>query len=151
LEDVLACVSRQVMVNIELTNYTTPHDGLVDRVVELVRKMDRRESVFFSSFHLGNLVRARELMPEVRTGVLAPFWRAIPRLFTARRFPYDAFHPYKADASAWLVRYVHQRMKKMFVYTVNHPGDMKSLARLGVDGFFTDDPILAMQTLGVRS
>jgi len=151
LEEVFACIGRQILINVELTNYTTPQDGLVDQVVELIRTMDRVENVLLSSFILENLIRARQRMPSVRTGYLAPFWRALPRLYASRHFAYDAFHPYRTDVNFWLVRHVHQRERKLFVYTVNRPNEMMHLADLGVDGFFTDDPVLAFQTLGVKT
>jgi len=151
LEEVFACIGPQILINVELTNYTTPQDGLVDHVIDLIRKMDRVETVLLSSFLMDNLIRARHLMPSVRIGYLAPFLRALPRLVTSRRLDYDAFHPYRLDVGTWLVRHVHEQKRKLFVYTVNHPRDMVRLVHLGADGFFTDDPILAFQTLGVKT
>jgi glycerophosphoryl diester phosphodiesterase len=112
--------------------------------------MDRLNSVLLSSFLIKNLTHARRLMPSVRTGFLAPGFLAVPRLFTSRHAAYDAFHPYKSDVSPWLVKHVHQRKRQLFVYTVNRPDEMRRLAGLGVDGIFTDDPVLAFQILGVR-
>jgi glycerophosphoryl diester phosphodiesterase len=33
------------------------------------------------------------------------------------------------------------------VYTVNQPADMQRLFSMGVDGIFTDDPVVAMKEL----
>ncbi|MDD5369440.1 MAG: glycerophosphodiester phosphodiesterase family protein, partial [Anaerolineaceae bacterium] len=62
--------------------------------------------------------------------------------------PHDALHPYTTDVDAHLVERVHRRGRRIHVWTVNQPEDMRRLFRLGVDGIFTDDPALALHVLG---
>jgi glycerophosphoryl diester phosphodiesterase len=42
----------------------------------------------------------------------------------------------------------HALALEALVYTVNDPGRMRALVDAGVDGIFTDDPALALRTLG---
>ncbi len=63
LEEVFDTVGNQLLMNIELTNYTTPTDDLVGKVVELVKKHQMETRVLFSSFFPWNLTLARKLLP----------------------------------------------------------------------------------------
>ncbi|HEX2980113.1 MAG TPA: glycerophosphodiester phosphodiesterase family protein [Anaerolineaceae bacterium] len=147
LEEVFAELGKKFFINVELTNYTTPNDGLVGKVVELVRRMDLAGYVMFSSFNPTNLARARQLLPGVPLGYLTldkqagSLLTSVLRLFT----PHEALHPNLNDVNPQRVEKVHRSGRKMFVYTVNAPEDMRRILRDGVDGFFTDDPELGLR------
>lgn len=145
LEEVFEAVGTRLHMNIELTNYATPGDALVEKVAALVRKHAMQERVLFSSFFPGNLRRARALLPEVPRGQLA--WRGwmgwlARTLFWRGQF---ALHPYLTDVTPALVSRLHKAGKRVFVWTVNAEADMNHLIRLGVDGLFTDDPALLLR------
>ncbi|MCX7756350.1 MAG: glycerophosphodiester phosphodiesterase family protein [Anaerolineales bacterium] len=146
LEEVFETVGRDLFLNIELTNYATPFDGLVDAVAALVRKHRMEERVLFSSFFPTNLMRAEQLLPSVPRGQLslpggAGWWqRAAGSLLRLH-----SEHPWKEDVTAESVRRAHARARRVYVWTVNAPTEMQSLRALGVDAIFTDDPLLANQ------
>jgi glycerophosphoryl diester phosphodiesterase len=60
---------------------------------------------------------------------------------------YDALHPEAGDVTPALVERFHTRGKRVHVWTVNTASEMRRLFRLGVDGIFTDDPVLAREVL----
>ncbi len=145
LEEVFEGVGTRLHMNIELTNYATPGDALVEKVAALVRKHAMQERVLFSSFFPGNLRKAARLLPEVPRGQLA--WRGWMG-WPARAFLWRgqfALHPYLTDVTPGLVARLHQAGKRVFVWTVNAEADMNHLLRLGVDGLFTDDPALLLR------
>jgi glycerophosphoryl diester phosphodiesterase len=152
LSEVFEAVGKKVFINVELTNYETTGDDLVERVVALVRRHSMQERVLFSSFHPFNLMKARRLIPEIPLGLLAlegnPGWWM--RGLGSWVFPHDALHPYTLDVDAHLVERVHHRGRRVHVWTVNQPEDMRRLFDLKVDGIFTDDPALALQILAER-
>jgi glycerophosphoryl diester phosphodiesterase len=39
--------------------------------------------------------------------------------------------------------------KRIFTYTLNHPDDISDALNCGVDGFFTDDPVLGLRSIGI--
>ncbi len=149
LEEVLDGVGRKLFVNIELTNYATPNDGLAEKVVELVKRMKLQERVLFSSFYPGNLQTTAHLLPNVPVGLLAEpsikGWLARSPI-TLKISP-RAIHPYLIDATARMIRREHARGRRVHVWTVNSPADMRRLFAADVDGIFTDDPRLARQVL----
>jgi glycerophosphoryl diester phosphodiesterase len=149
LAEVFETVGRGVYMNIELTNYATPGDDLVAKAVELVKERRLQERVLFSSFFARNLRKVRRLLPEVPRGLLA--WAGGLGL-SARAFgwrgDYYALHPYLSDVHAGLVDRLHAAGKRLNVWTVNAPDDLKRMIGLDVDGIFTDDPGLALHLLG---
>ena len=149
LEQVFETVGRKLLINIELTNYATPTDSLVDHVVALVKKHALEDWVIFSSFHPFNLARVGHLLPNSFRSMLAfegnlGGWARGP---IGRWAGPQALHPHLKDVSPELIKAEHARQRKINVWTVNKPTDMRRLFSWGVDCIFTDDPSLAIATL----
>ena len=146
LDEVLEAVGHKVYINIELTNYATPFDGLVREVVPLVKKHGLEERVIFSSFNFLNLITARRLLPSTACGQLILEGGQGWLQRTAARFMYlEAEHPYTSDVTPELVQHLHALGRRVHVWTVNDPADMLRLRNCAVDGIFTDDPLLAFK------
>ncbi len=149
LAEVFAAIGKRALINVELTNYETPGDDLVDRVAQVIRDHRMEGQVLFSSFHPLNLIRARQVAPEIPLGLLVLEGQAerIPLSFAGEPIPYEALHPYTTDATGSLVSRNHQEKRRVHVWTVNEAEDMRRLFGMGVDGIFTDDPALALMVL----
>ncbi len=149
LEDVFRAVGQLTYINIELTNYASLSDSLPEKVAKLVVKYKLQQRVFFSSFNPIALIRIKRLLPEVPIGLLAlpgnKGWLA--RSWIARFLSYDYLHPEQTDVTQELVKSLHHRKKKIYVYTVNDIQSMQRLFMLNVDGIFTDDPPQARRIL----
>ncbi len=144
LEAVFESLGKQVFMNVELTNYASPFDGLVDEVVKLVVRHGLEERILFSSFFPTNLSRARRLLPAVPRGQLflpggSGWWQRLAAKFMSLQ----AEHPFKGDLNAADVQRAHAIGRRVYTWTVNDPSEMKSLRVLGVDAIFTDDPLLS--------
>jgi glycerophosphoryl diester phosphodiesterase len=146
LEEVFEAVGKKVLMNIELTNYATPFDGLVSEVAVLVKKYGLQERIIFSSFYFSNLLAARRLLPSVPCGQLIlegkDGWQ---QRIAARFMQLEAEHPYSSDVSAEMVQRVHARGRRVHAWTVNDPIEMRRLRTCGVDGIFSDDPLAAIE------
>lgn len=149
LGEVFETLGKRLFINIELTNYTTPRDALVEKVTELVKAFGLQSQVIFSSFLPHNLVQAAKRLPEVPRGLLAS-----PRLMGmwARSFgfafgDYQALHPFVSDVTLRQIARVHRLRRRIHVWTVNAESDLRRLFAWGVDGVFTDDPALALRVL----
>ena len=144
LDEVLEAMGNKVYINIELTNYATPFDGLVKEVAPLVKKHGLEERVIFSSFNPANLLAAHRLLPSVACGQLIQEGRQGWLQKAAARFiKLEAEHPYTTDVTPQLVQHLHARGRRVHVWTVNDPADMLRLRNCAVDGIFTDDPLVA--------
>jgi glycerophosphoryl diester phosphodiesterase len=149
LDEVLTVVGNQIFINIELTNYAAPTDNLPKKVAELVRQYHLENTVLFSSFNPWALIQVRRLLPQAPIALLcspgASGWWA--RSWFGSLLGYNALHPEFEDVNPLLVDRCHQANKRVNVYTVNQASDLKRMFALGVDGVFTDDPLLARKLL----
>jgi glycerophosphoryl diester phosphodiesterase len=147
LEEVFEAVGKRTFINVELTNYTTPRDALVETVCLLVKQFGLQNRVMFSSFFASNLSKARAYLPDVPIGLLAfdGWLGAWARSFGFNFGKYQALHPYLNDVTSQQVQRVHRLNRRIHVWTVNAAEDMGRLFRWGVDAIFTDDPQLAVQ------
>ena len=146
LEEVFEMMGKKLLMNIELTNYATPFDRLVHKVAALVKKHGLQERVIFSSFFPTNLMLARQLLPSVPRGQLihegnSGWWQRTAANFMAL----DAEHPFIADVTARSVERAHAKARRIHIWTVNDPAEMRRLRSLGADGIFTDDPSIGME------
>ena len=150
LDEVFKAVGQLTYINVELTNYATPNDNLVEKVVELVKRNKLQQRVFFSSFNVFNLIRARRLLPEVPVGLLlVSGWKGrLLHILSSGLLRYQSLHPRLSDVSLRLVKQTHKKGRPLFVYTVNEEEDMRRMFEIGVDGIFTADPLLAQIVAG---
>lgn len=149
LGEVLAEFGQKLYINIELTNYATPFDDLVNRVVVLVRRYGLESRVLFSSFNPMTLRLARQKCPSVPigfltyTGILS--WFARSTLGVAA--PFQALHPYLDDVTPNLIEGAHRSGKRVHVWTVNGDENIRKMFRMGVDAVFTDQPDIGRAVL----
>jgi len=149
LEDVFAAFGAKLFMNIELTNYATPDDGLAEEVCKIVEKHGMQNRVLFSSFDYNNLKIARGLLPDVPCGQLTrPLYFKFWQQFTLGKLNVDAEHPFLLDVCRYNVARVHKRGRRVHVWTVNREKDMLKLKKLGVDGIITDYPDVAKKAFG---
>lgn len=150
LEEVFEVLGKRIFINVELTNYNTPRDHLVESVCMLVKKFNMQKRVIFSSFYASNLSRAYSYLPDVPCGLLAfnGLLGAWARSFGFAFGKYAALHPYLKDVTPQQVQRVHRLNRRVHVWTVNAEEDMRRLFGWGVDAIFTDDPQLAIRVRG---
>ncbi|SRR5581483_1781778 len=153
LSEVFEAVGKRLFINVELTNYSTPRDQLVEKVCELVKKHALEDRVIFSSFLASNLKKAQRILPQVPRALLAlgGWVGAWARSFGFAFGDYAALHPYFADVTAQQVNRVHKLKRRIHVWTVNKAEDIVRLHSWNVDGIFTDDPQLALRAMGRRT
>jgi glycerophosphoryl diester phosphodiesterase len=149
LQQVFETFGRKIFIDVELTNYSSPKDDLVDKVVALVKKFSLEERVLLSSFNLMALIQARKLLPDVALGFItyAGLADVALRSKLVRFGPRLAFHASFKDVTPYLVQTTQKAKSRIHVYTVNLPEQIQQLYKASVDGIFTDDPLLARKIL----
>jgi glycerophosphoryl diester phosphodiesterase len=149
LREVLEEFSKKLLINIELTNYSSIKDGLAQKAATLVKQMCVGESVVFSSFHPYNLIVTRRIVPNVAVALLAlpgiSGW--ISRSNVMRWVSPEIIHPYYNDVDKRYVEVQHRRNRKVNVWTINTEMEMKKLLKDHIDGIITDDPSLAKRLI----
>jgi glycerophosphoryl diester phosphodiesterase len=131
-------------------------------LAKAIMNSNRLDSVIVASFIPPQMMRFRELVPnaltsahpgEVRNFVLGVRLRAVNRF--ARRIQYHAFHvPIKYGplrvVNSRFVEEAHKRGIAVQVWTINDREEMEWLIDLGIDGIFTDEPMLMRAVLSER-
>lgn len=153
LEQVFKEVRRKIFINVELTNYSSPLDDLPDKVITLVKKYHLETGVILSSFNMIALIRARSLLPEVPLGLLTfPGCSEMTLRSKLVRFgPLLAIHPFYKDVTSNLVGMAHHAKCRVHAWTVNEPDPIQQLVTAGVDGIFSDDPLLVKNVLADKT
>jgi glycerophosphoryl diester phosphodiesterase len=127
-------------VNIELKSGPRPSPGLEARLLAMLRRLGWLRRALISSFHVDRLVRVRRLHPTVAIGILVHPWSVKTALSRARRLKARSIHPPAREVTAALVNRLHADGVLVLPYTVDRPKEKARLLRLGVDGFFTNEP-----------
>jgi len=147
LESVFLELGGKLKINVELANYETKGpDKLVDIVIEMICDLNLKDSVILSSFSFKNLVRAKDLLPDISCGLLAQKGRKgwSSRNILNHSISVDALHPNIADITEKMIKHEHLSRRLVRPWVVNDPHDMMLMQKMGVDGIFTDDPVLGL-------
>lgn len=149
LDEVFETIGKRAYINVELKNFSTPFDHLVEKVCEAVRRHDMQKNVIFSSFLPWDLKKAALILPEVPRGLLTikGRWGVWARSFGFYFGNYDALHSNLIDVTAQQVARVHKLKRKIVVWTVNAETDLRRMIQWGVDGIITDDPLTAVHVV----
>ena len=145
LEEVLETFGGQLLINIELKNYASIFDTLPIEAAKLVKNFKLEKSVIISSFNPFNLPRFRRQSTESSLGLLTLPGKANHWLY--RLFKFDALHPHFNDVTQSMVEIIHAQGKKVNVWTVDDPEEIRRLANLQVDSIITNDPLSARSVL----
>ncbi len=139
LAEIFDAVNRRAVVNVELKG---PHTAAP--VAALIAEYVNRHGWSFddflvSSFDHARIREARQCCPELRIGTLI---NETPRDLAkfAEAMGAWSLHASKRCVTPRLVADAHQRGLKVFVFTINQPGEIVWMKTLGVDGIFSDFP-----------
>jgi glycerophosphoryl diester phosphodiesterase len=149
LANVFRSIGQEILINVELKNYTSPTDNLPDKVVALVMEYNLEDRVLLSSFNMLALIKARKILPKVHLGLLtfSGLGDATLRLKLIRFSELFALNPHYEDITPGLVRIAHKTRSKVFTYPVKQPEVMRRVINAGVDGIITPDPLMAQHIL----
>ncbi len=92
-----------------------------------------------SSFNHYELLEFRNFNPDMRVG---PLVRCMPLGYAEFAAKLNAFsvNSYFEYLNREFIDDAHRRGMKVFVYTVDEPGDIERMKSLGVDGIFSNFP-----------
>ena len=143
LREVLELTKGRMGVNVELKGPETAAP-----IVKLIDEYEASRGMYggrilVSSFHHRELDKVRSLNPDIPIGALG---FGLPPAHA--RFAQDlgavSVHTGLSLVNQAFVDDAHRRGLKVFVYTVNHPDDLRRVRAMGVDGVFTNYPELVL-------
>lgn len=142
LDEVFALVAgTDTTVNVEIKNDRMPYQGLEERVLEIIAGYGMAGRVIISTFNHYSLKRMQSMtdlpLGALYSDALYRPWRYVMKLGV------QAIHPAVRAVSPKLIAKSHDAGLKVNTWTVNDPGDIGRMARLGVDAVITNYPNLA--------
>ena len=113
-------------------------DGIVEKVVEIIRKNNYQDCCDVTSQDYGTLEEVRAADPEILTAYTSAIGiGGIESLDAA-----DIISIQETFATYENIDRIHRAGKRVFVWTVNEEDTMKRLISLNVDAILTNDPAL---------
>lgn len=142
LEEAVVFSKGKIKLNIEIKPHTK-YKNLEKDVVRIIEENDFVEECVITSFNYGSLTKIKKLNSDIKTGcILSPVYGE----FYDMKYS-DFYSLEKNFLTARMVYQIHQRGKKVHVWTVNSEEYLDKMAKLGVDNIITDDPVLARNIL----
>jgi glycerophosphoryl diester phosphodiesterase len=141
LDEVLDGFAARIPFNLEIKSSAVhPYPGIETETLSALRSRGLGSTILFSSFDDAVLRRLRESAPAARIGVLVSGRDPARWLERCEAVGAEAVHFWKGLATGPAVESAHRAGLAVYVYTVDDPGEMRSLLALGCDGLFTNFP-----------
>jgi glycerophosphoryl diester phosphodiesterase len=143
LREAIRLVKGKMKLDIEI-KVSGEDAGITEKVVDIIRSENLGNACMVTSFEKQVIERVKEIAPDLVTG-----------------FIFDEDHPPGIFDGNWdyvcskrnivdeaFVRKAKKKGKKVLVWTVDYPAEMKKLIGLGVDGIITDVPDVLKEVIG---
>lgn len=136
LSDVLETVDDDIMLNIEIKNHGNV-TKTTEKTVEIIEEYNIEKSCYITSFSYSALKTVKKLNPKIKTGLIANV--ASSTSFSQLKY-IDAVSLNYIFINQSIVNMAHQNGKRVFVWTVDRPSDMRHMIAMGVDNIITNRP-----------
>jgi len=131
-----------IELHVELKDYRPVSSQDLTRLIEVLEQNGGLQRTIISSPHEEQLSDVARHRPDLRRALL--LFRGVRAAADAvRRAAFlgcAAVNPNYTLIDSELVSICHKHSMKVFAFTVNERGTMRTLETMGVDGFFTDYP-----------
>lgn len=150
LEEVLAVITGDLKLNIEVKTQDPMGGREVEPLVELIQKHNLYDQVIVSSFNPITLLKLRHTDPQVALGLL--YWgQELPaflrEIWLSPILRPEAFHPHHTLIDEEYMVWANAVPAAVNTWTVNDPDEARRLAALGVDTIITDVPDVILAAL----
>lgn len=145
--DVLETVGNDIMLNVEIKNHGNVKET-AEKTVELIEEYHMEKSCYVTSFSYSALKTVKKLNPKIKTGLIANV--ASSTSFSQLKY-IDAVSLNYIFVNQSIVNMAHQNGKRVFVWTVDRPSDMKHMIAMGVDNIITNRPDRTLEIVDSNS
>lgn len=149
LDEVLDAFGARIPFNLEIKcGGAGPYPGIEAVALSALDARGLGATILFSSFDDGVLRRLRDAAPTARIGVLVSGRDPARWLERCAAVGAEAVHFWKGLATESAVETAHREGLAVYVYTVDDPGEMRTLLARGCNGLFTNFPARMRELLG---
>jgi len=146
LAEVFELVNDRVPLVIEIKNLPLPYAGIEARVIDEARNANALERVQIISFDHATAKRAREVCPDIATGLLY-VGRLLDPVALARQANATGLCAHWTSIHAMDVRLAHQAGMSVHCWASSDPHVIRRLVAMDVDSITTNDPDVALTAL----
>ena len=140
LREVMEYAGGKIKLNIEIKlSDKEPH--LVQKVAELIDEYGYQEDCYVTSMSYDALKQIKSIDERIKTGYVLTI--AYGNFYNLDYC--DAFSINSAYVNKKMVDAIHNRGKKIFVWTVNSSSKAKEMTEIGVDAIITDNPVMTRE------
>ena len=159
LEQVIQTIDGKSKLLIEIKEGNRYYPSIEKQVIDLLRKYDAMEWCIIHSFHDDILVEIRKYDPNIELHKIflgrIPFTNIIfsPKFSNLNDPLYNSVSEFSSMYSFTdkaLIKKIHNKGKKINVWTVNDAKKAQKMIEKGVDGIITDDPKLIFRETRVQ-
>ena len=140
--------TTNLITNIELKTSIFEYDGIVEKLVALVKEFGLEEQVWYSSFNHYSIKRLKELMPNANCGLLTESWMIDFGKYCADQSATTANVIYTYCLKPGIADELHAHGIKLQAWTPNTEEIMQALIDNNVDVLITNYPNKAAKVLG---
>ncbi|WP_127588025.1 glycerophosphodiester phosphodiesterase [Paenibacillus koleovorans] len=139
LEEVFDLVPTDFVINVEIKD-CADHQ-LEPRLLELLKRTGRMESVVISSFDHKSLYNLKKLEPAIKVGLLYNS-NLVSHLrgASAAQMPVYSLHPHFKHIDPEDIQELIQNGYQVYPWTVNSESDLRSVMHTGASGIITNFP-----------
>jgi glycerophosphoryl diester phosphodiesterase len=159
LDELLDLVKGKVGIQIEIKTSASNarYPGIEKKVADLLNSKGMTDKAIVISFDFPTLKDIKAIDPRIKTGALVNAQWMMAHITQSpdqildqviQATDADYFMPTATAVSEALVKAVHAHGRKIGVWTVDAPQDMRRLAGWGVDGITSNRPDELKRTLG---
>ena len=137
---------NELIINIEIKSPGLLPTAVVKKTIKFIIDYNLINRCIVSSFNPLILRKVKKLLPEVFTSLIWSredvHWSLLwykPLYWVCRP---NGFHPDIQFLTQEIVDWAKSKKLKIVVFTVNTPEQLKLAQKFGLDGIFTDDPLL---------
>lgn len=148
LDEVFDLVPNNIKINVEIKNIPSFYENIEKKLLDLLVKRNRMDSVVVSSFDHQVLNRLKHLEPMIKIGLLYYSSLVSHSKYTAIfDVPVYSLHPYYGAIQKSDVTEALKTGLEIYPWTVNVIEEMEKLIQYGVTGIITNYPDKMTQLL----
>jgi glycerophosphoryl diester phosphodiesterase len=127
------------MSNLEIKSGIIEYHGIEEKIIDFVCRHNMQDRVILSSFNHYSTVKCKEILPEIKTGLLYSTGLYKPEKY-GKFVGADALHPNFYVINGEIIREIKKEGLMTNTYTVNDTNYMKYFIDLEIDGIITNYP-----------
>lgn len=143
LEELLQICPKELCLNIEIKNIPVIYEGIEEVLINCLQQENRLENIVISSFDHVALQKIQQLAPDIELGMLF-YYRMLKPWEYAKQcgLRITNIHPNYVYTDKNFIDNCHKQGLNVFPFTVNDTKRYETLLDYGVDGVFSNNPLL---------